>query len=410
MTTPLPSGWRLDDIKFLIEQVETYPIVLVNLPELGIPTVEYTLQVTGAEQVEEGIVRVHTPECAFLFDIRKKTPSGKTWDCVKVVSGTYPYDKAAVLAHLKTFLPQPETIAAAPAPIAVSKPVTPRPLPLGWEMPDIRFLIKWLLKGAIVMVFDPTLGIPSILDIPEKDIQDNGNGVSRVRTQGYEATFSVERTPSGKPWIHLKILAGIPSYSREQVMATLRSYITEDEPESGPDPVPAELPQEAVPADPFDPNPLELQILPPDDFIPPMPEEPIFDDEPVNKKADVVAEVVEVPAPAKKPKIIRLAYTDQESRIVARGDGLIAVCRCRGNGDKRTYGPWYLYYEDFLGIVLPNMHQQLSAPSLYELTQKYSQAYNLEVVIDGALGALGIPVEMSKPKESEVLHNESYNL
>jgi hypothetical protein len=45
------------------------------------------------------------------------------------------------------------------------------------------------------------------------------------------------------------------------------------------------------------------------------------------------------------------------------------------------------------------MHQQLSAPSLYELTQKYSQTYNLEVVIDGALG---IPVEMPIPKESEV--------
>ena len=84
---------------------------------------------------------------------------------------------------------------------------------------------------------------------------------------------------------------------------------------------------------------------------------------------------------------------------MARGDGLIAVCRCPGKGDKRTYGPWYLYYEDFLGIVLPNMHQQISAPSLYELTQKYGQAYNLKVIIDGALG---IPVEMPIPKESEV--------
>jgi hypothetical protein len=398
MTIPLPSSWTLEDIKFLIEQVEKYPVVLVNLPELGIPTVEYTLTVTGAEQVEAGIVRVHTPECVFLFDIRKKTPSGKTWDCVKMVSGTYPYDKATVLARLETFLPKCEP-PAQPAAVAVAKPAITLSLPLGWEQADIRFLIKQIKKGTIVMVYDPALGIPSILDIPEEAITDCGNGESRVKTQGYEGKFSIERTPSGKAWMHLKISAGFPQYSREQVLDTLHAFTADNDQKPSPDPVPAELPWEAVPTGPFELDPLELQILPPDDFFPLMPEEPLDNAPPVNIK---VAEIAEVPAPAKKSKIIRLVYTDQESRIVARGDGLIAVCRCRGNGDKRTYGPWYLYYEDFLGVVLPNMHQQISAPSLYELTQKYGQAYNLEVIIDGALGALGIPVEMPIPKESEV--------
>ena len=127
MTTPLPSGWKLDDIRFLIEQVGKYPIVLVNDPKLGIPTVEYTLTVTKAELVEEGVVRVHTNECVFLFDARKQTPSGRNWDCVKMVTGTYPYDKAAVLARLETFLPKSEPVAEpAPIAVAVAKPVALR--------------------------------------------------------------------------------------------------------------------------------------------------------------------------------------------------------------------------------------------------------------------------------------------
>jgi len=393
MTIPLPSSWTLEDIKFLIEQVKKYPVVLVNLPELGIPTVEYTLTVTGAEQVEAGIVRVHTPECVFLFDIRKKTPSGKTWDCVKMVSGAYPYDKATVLARLETFLPKCEP-PAQPAAVAVAKPAITRSLPLGWEQADILFLIEQIKKGTIVMVYDPALGIPSILDIPEEAITDYGNGESQVKTQGYEGKFSVERTPSGKAWMCLKVSAGFPQYSREQVLATLYSFTTDNDQKPSPDPVPAELPREAVPAGPFELDPLELQILPPDDFFPPMPEEePVFDIEPTVKK------VAMVPARAKTPKIIRLAYVDEENRIVARGDGLIAVCPCRGRGDKRTYGYWHMYYEDYLGVRHPGTHEQISAPNLCELAQKYNQAYGLQIEIDGAPG---IPVEMPKLKESEV--------
>ena len=393
MTIPLPSSWTLEDIKFLIEQVKKYPVVLVNLPELGIPTVEYTLTVTGAEQVEAGIVRVHTPECVFLFDIRKKTPSGKTWDCVKMVSGAYPYDKATVLARLETFLPKCEP-PAQPAAVAVAKPAITRSLPLGWEQADIRFLIEQIKKGTIVMVYDPALGIPSILDIPEEAITDCGNGESQVKTQGYEGKFSVERTPSGKAWMHLKVSAGFPHFSREQVLATLYSFTTDNDQKPSPDPVPAELPREAVPAGPFELDPLELQILPPDDFFPPMPEEePVFDNEPAVKK------VATIPARAKTPKIIRLAYVDEENRLVARGNGLIAVCPCRGRGDKRTYGYWHMYYEDYLGVRHPGTHEQISAPNLCALAQKYNQTYGLQIEIDGAPG---IPVEMPKLQESEV--------
>ena len=392
MTIPLPSSWTLEDIKFLIEQVEKYPVVLVNLPELGIPTVEYTLTVTGAEQVEAGIVRVHTPKCVFLFDIRKKTPSGKTWDCIKMVSGTYPYDKAAVLARLETFLPKCEP-PAQPAAVAVAKPAITRSLPLGWEQADIRFLIEQIKKGTIVMVYDPALGIPSILDIPEEAITDCGNGESQVKTQGYEGKFSVERTPSGKAWMCLKVSAGFPQYSREQVLATLRTFTVDNDQKPSPDPVAAELPREAVPAGPFELDPLELQILPPDDFFPPIPEEePVFDNEPAVKK------VAMIPARAKTPRIIRLAYVDEENRIVARGDGLIAVCPCRGRGDKRTYGYWHMYYEDYLGVRHPGTHEQISAPNLCALAQKYNQAYGLQIEINGAPG---IPVGIPILKESE---------
>jgi len=396
MTTPLPSGWTLDDIKFLIEQVGKYPVVLVNLPELGIPTVEYTLTVTGAEQVEAGIVRVHTPVCVFLFDIRKKTPSGKTWDCVKMVSGAYPYDRAAVLARLETFLPKSEPVAEpAPIAVAIAKPVTLRSLPLGWEMADIRPLIEQVKKGVIVMVYDPALGIPSILDIPEEDISDCGNGESQVKTPGDEGYFSVERTPSGKAWMRLKVSVGFPQYSRENVLTTLRSFIVTDKPEPKPEPVPAGLPLEAVPASPFELNPLDLQILPPDGFIPPMPEEePVFVNEPT-----VIENVAAAPVPVKLPKIIRLVYADEGNRIVARGKSLIAVCPCWGRGDRRTSGDWHIYYANFLGVMHPETHEQISALNLWTLVQRLSHAYGLQVEVDGAPG---IPVEMPKLKESEV--------
>jgi hypothetical protein len=243
------------------------------------------------------------------------------------------------------------------------------------------------------MVFDPALGIPSILDIPEEAITDCGNGESRVKTQGYEGKFSVERTPSGKAWMCLKVSAGFPQYSREQVLATLRTFTVDNDQKPSPDPVAAELPREAVPAGFFELDPLELQILPPDDFFPPMPEEePVFDNEPAVKK------VAMVPARAKTPKIIRLAYADEESRIVARGDGLIAVCPCRGGGDKRTYGYWHMYYEDYLGVRYPGTHEQISAPNLCALAQKYNQAYGLQIEINGAPG---IPVGIPILKESE---------
>ena len=109
------------------------------------------------------------------------------------------------------------------------------------------------------MVYDPALGIPSILDIPEEAISDCGNGESQVKTQGYEGKFSVERTPSGKAWMCLKVSAGFPRYSQEQVLATLRTYTVDNDQKPSPDPVPAELPREAVPAGPFELDPLELR-------------------------------------------------------------------------------------------------------------------------------------------------------
>jgi len=64
--------------------------VLVNLPELGIPTWNIPCS-NGAEQLKRYRAGTYA-ECAFLFT-SEENASGKTWDCVKVVSGTYPYDK-----------------------------------------------------------------------------------------------------------------------------------------------------------------------------------------------------------------------------------------------------------------------------------------------------------------------------
>jgi hypothetical protein len=58
-----------------------------------------------------------------------------------------------------------------------------------------------------------------------------------------------------------------------------------------------------------------------------------------------------------------------------------------------------MYYEDYLGVRHPGTYEQISAPNLCALAQKYNQAYGLQIEIDGAPG---IPVEMPKLKESEV--------
>ena len=103
MTSTLPGGWTYEDIQFLIEQVKGWPIVMVDDQALGIPAV----QDVSADTTEDwgyGISKVTTEKYSVLVQI-VPTPSGKGWTHLDVLSGDFPYDKAAVLERLESLLP-----------------------------------------------------------------------------------------------------------------------------------------------------------------------------------------------------------------------------------------------------------------------------------------------------------------
>jgi len=102
MTLVLPAGWTTDDIQFLIEKVKGWPIVLVYDQALGIPTT----QSIPSEAISDwgyGVLEAATEEYTVLYEMNR-TPSGKGWAHVDVVSGCFPYDKTAVLERLANLI------------------------------------------------------------------------------------------------------------------------------------------------------------------------------------------------------------------------------------------------------------------------------------------------------------------
>ena len=102
MIPVLPAGWTTDDIQFLIEKVKSWPIVLVDDQALGIPTT----QSIPSEAISDwgyGVLKAATELYTALYEIYR-TPSGKGWAHIDVVSGAFPYDKAAVLERLASLV------------------------------------------------------------------------------------------------------------------------------------------------------------------------------------------------------------------------------------------------------------------------------------------------------------------
>jgi hypothetical protein len=102
MTRVLQAGWTTDDIQFLIEKVKGWPIVLVEDQALGIPTT----QNIPSEAISDwgyGVLEAATEEYTVLYEMNR-TPSGKGWAHVDVVSGCFPYDKATVLERLERLI------------------------------------------------------------------------------------------------------------------------------------------------------------------------------------------------------------------------------------------------------------------------------------------------------------------
>jgi hypothetical protein len=102
MIPVLPAGWTTDDIQFLIEKVKSWPIVLVDDQALGIPTT----QSIPSEAISDwgySVLKADTEEYSVLYEITR-TPSGKGWAHVDVISGCFPYNKVAVLERLASLV------------------------------------------------------------------------------------------------------------------------------------------------------------------------------------------------------------------------------------------------------------------------------------------------------------------
>jgi hypothetical protein len=102
MIPVLPAGWTTDDIQFLIEKVKSWPIVLVDDQALGIPTT----QSIPSEAISDwgySVLKADTEEYSVLYEITR-TPCGKGWAHVDVVSGCFPYNKVAVLERLASLV------------------------------------------------------------------------------------------------------------------------------------------------------------------------------------------------------------------------------------------------------------------------------------------------------------------
>ena len=98
MTTNLTAGWTSEDIQFLIEKVKCWLIVLIEESTLGIPNIQ---DIPGEAIADWGydVLNANTGQYSILYDIQQ-SPSGKGWAHVDVLSGVFPFDKAAVLEQL----------------------------------------------------------------------------------------------------------------------------------------------------------------------------------------------------------------------------------------------------------------------------------------------------------------------
>jgi hypothetical protein len=119
-------------------------------------------------------------------------------------------------------------------PVFSVHPVGPA-LPDGWKETDIRFLLKVLEDGPI-LVADTHLGIPTIHDDFGAEVVHCGFGVMKAEGSGFKIFFDasggMDRTPSGKGWTRLTIegkIHGSFIYDKAAVHAKLKSYLPETE-------------------------------------------------------------------------------------------------------------------------------------------------------------------------------------
>lgn len=102
MTLVLPAGWTSEDVQFLIEKVRSWPVVLIEDQALGIPTTQ-SIPPEAICDWGYGVLKAETEEYTVLFEMTL-TPTGKGWAHVDVISGSFTYNKVAVLERLASLL------------------------------------------------------------------------------------------------------------------------------------------------------------------------------------------------------------------------------------------------------------------------------------------------------------------
>jgi hypothetical protein len=98
----LPTNWTSEDVQFLIKKVRSWPVVLIEDQALGIPTTQ-SIPREAISDWGYGVLKATTEEYTVLFEITR-TPSGKGWAHVDVISGSFSYNKIAVLERLASLI------------------------------------------------------------------------------------------------------------------------------------------------------------------------------------------------------------------------------------------------------------------------------------------------------------------
>lgn len=102
-------------------------------------------------------------------------------------------------------------------------------LQVSWTKDDYRFLLDKIENGAIVLLAEPEIGLPTIHDVT--GAEHVGMGVFKVSNTGLEATFTaggaMETTPSGRPYTTLNVSRGAFTYDRATILAKLREKLAD---------------------------------------------------------------------------------------------------------------------------------------------------------------------------------------
>jgi hypothetical protein len=100
----LPEDWTVEDIRFLLEKLETGPLLVADT-KLGIPTIHSHFG-AEAEHCGFGLFKVKGAGFTLHFDAggaMERTPSGKGWTRLQI-DGDFTFDTGAVKAKLEEYL------------------------------------------------------------------------------------------------------------------------------------------------------------------------------------------------------------------------------------------------------------------------------------------------------------------